>query len=107
MHKIVAWYTPVCYSIKEMTKAAAQSTTKSSRGIDRTQTLSTLGKDLLDTAWRIAVPVILAAIIGIFLDKTLGTAPWLTLALTVVGFVFAGLLVKKQLAAVEQRESKS
>ncbi len=90
-----------------MKQAAATTTTKSSRGTDRTTALGTIGKDLLDTAWRIAVPVILAAVIGIILDKNLNTAPWLTLVLTIVGFVFAGLLVKKQLAEVEKRESKS
>lgn len=62
--------------------------------------------DLLDTAWRIAVPIILFAVAGIFLDKTLGTAPWLTLLFTVFGLVAAGWLVKKQLARVE-REDKS
>ena len=90
-----------------MKQAAAHTTTKSPRGTDRTTALSTIGKDLLDTAWRIAVPVILFAVIGIILDKSFGTAPCLTLALTPVGFVFAGLLVKKQLAEVEKREGNS
>lgn len=89
-----------------MKQAAAPTTTKSPRG-NSTSALGTLGKDLLDTAWRIAVPVILLAVIGIILDKNLETAPWLTLAFTAVGFVFAGLLVKKQIAAVEKREGKS
>jgi F0F1-type ATP synthase assembly protein I len=90
-----------------MKQAAAHPTTKSPSGTDRTTALSTIGKDLIDTAWRIAVPVILFAVIGIILDKNLHTAPWLTLTLTVAGFVFAGVLVKKQLAAVEKREEKS
>lgn len=90
-----------------MKQAAAHTTTKSPRGADRTTALGTIGKDLLDTAWRIAVPIILCAVAGIILDNSFNTAPWLTLALTAVGFVFAGLLVKKQLAAVEERERKS
>ena len=90
-----------------MKQAAAHTTTKSPSGSNTAETLSTLGKDLISTAWRIAVPVVLLAVIGIILDKSFSTAPWLTLALTAVGFVFAGLLVKKQLAAVEKRESKS
>lgn len=90
-----------------MKQAAATTTTKSSRGTDRTAALGTIGKDLLDTAWRIAVPVILAAVLGIILDKSFGTAPWLTLALTLGGFFVAGWLVKKQLAEVEKREAKS
>lgn len=89
-----------------MKQAAATTTTKSPRG-DRTTALGTIGKDFLDTAWRIAVPVILFAVIGIILDKSLDTAPWLTLALTVVGLFIAGWLVKKQLAAVEKLEDKS
>ena len=90
-----------------MKQAAAHTTTKSPRGVDRTTALSTIGKDLLDTAWRMAVPVIVFAVLGIVLDKSFNTAPWLTLVFTAVGFVFAGLLVKKQLAAVEERERKS
>lgn len=90
-----------------MKQAAATTTTKSSRGTDRTAVLGTLGKDLIDTAWRIAVPVVLAAVIGIIGDRSFNTAPWLTLAFTAAGFVVAGLLIKKQLAAVEKRESKT
>lgn len=89
-----------------MKQAAVHPTTKSPRG-NSTTALGTIGKDLADTAWRIAVPVIVLAIIGLILDKNLKTAPWLTLALTAVGFFVAGLLVKKQLAAVEAREDKS
>lgn len=89
-----------------MKQAAADPTTKSPSG-NKATALSTIGKDLVDTAWRIAVPVILLAIIGIILDKNIGTAPWLTLAFTAAGFFVAGLLVKKQLKAVEEREAKS
>ena len=89
-----------------MKQAAATTTTKSPRG-NSTTALGTIGKDLLDTAWRIAVPVILFAVIGIILDKTFETAPWLTLALTAAGLFIAGWLVKKQLAAVEKLEDKS
>lgn len=88
-----------------MKQAAAHTTTKSANG-NTPLILSTLGKDLIDTAWRIAVPVILAAVIGIIMDKNFGTAPWLTLSLTIGGFFIAGLLIKKQLAALEQREDK-
>jgi F0F1-type ATP synthase assembly protein I len=89
-----------------MKQAAVHPTTKSPSG-NKATALSTIGKDLIDTAWRIAVPVILFAIIGIILDKNIGTAPWLTLTLTAAGFFVAGLLVKKQLKAVEEREAKS
>lgn len=62
--------------------------------------------DLLDTTWRIAVPVVLGAGVGIFVDRRLGTKPWLTLLLTVVGFVVAGVLVKRQLDAVARKEQE-
>lgn len=62
--------------------------------------------DMLDTTWRIAVPVILLTVPGILLDRKIGSAPWITLLAVVLGFVIAGWLVKKQLAAVEARETK-
>lgn len=65
-----------------------------------------IGLTLLDTAWRIAVPVILFACIGIFADLKLDTKPWLTLLAVVMGFVISGFLVKKQLEAVEREERK-
>lgn len=54
-----------------------------------------IGRELLETTWRIAVPVLLFAGIGIVFDRNLGTKPWMTLLGTAIGFVFAGLLVKK------------
>jgi hypothetical protein len=88
-----------------MKQAAANPTTHSTRDTD-VQVLGTLGKDLLDTAWRMTLPVVLFVVPGIILDKKLGTAPWFTLAFTAAGFVLAALLVKRQMAAVEQRETK-
>lgn len=85
-----------------MKHAAAVTTTKPISG-DNPLTLGRLTLDFLDTAWRIAVPVALLAVGGIFADKSLNSAPWLTLLGMVLGFVFAGLLVKKQLVAVKLR----
>lgn len=56
-----------------------------------------VGRELADTTWRIAVPVVLFAGLGIALDRTLGSKPWFTLAGTVVGFICAGILVKYQI----------
>lgn len=81
---------------------AADSTTKPSK--PEPSVLGTILTDLADTAWRIAVPVLLFAGMGIFIDKKAGSAPWVTLAGVVVGFIFAGLLIKRQLAAINQRE---
>lgn len=66
----------------------------------------TIGLTFLDTAWRMAAPVILFAGLGIFADLHFETKPWLTLLGVVVGFVSAILLVKKQLEAVEKEERK-
>lgn len=63
-------------------------------------TVGRLALDFADTAWRIAVPVIIFASAGLYADKQLGSAPWLTLLGMVFGFVIAGVLVKKQLSGV-------
>lgn len=87
-----------------MKKAAAHPTTKPPRDND-TFAIGVLLVDLMDTTWRIAVPVVLCAVLGIFADKRFGTKPWLTLLLTVIGFVGAALLIKRQLAAVAKEDN--
>lgn len=86
-----------------MKKAADHPTTKSVSGNDHFS-LSTLGLDFLDTTWRISIPVVLFAGGGIFTDRKLDSAPWLTLLGTLIGFGVAGYLLKKQLQAVVERE---
>jgi len=88
-----------------MNKAADHPTTKSASGKDQFS-LGTLALDFLDTTWRIAIPVVLFAGAGIFLDQKLNIAPWSTLAGATVGFVIAGLLLKRQLQAVQREEKK-
>jgi F0F1-type ATP synthase assembly protein I len=88
-----------------MNKAADHPTTKSDSSKDQFS-LSTLALDLLDTTWRIAIPVVLFAGAGIFLDRKINSAPWFTLAGTVMGFVLAGVLLKQQLQTVQQEEKK-
>lgn len=61
---------------------------------------------LADTTWRIVVPVLALAGAGLFIDRKIGTGPWLTLAGMALGFVFAGLLVKKQVDAVLAEEER-
>jgi len=88
-----------------MKQAAVSPTTKSPSG-SKPEFLSTLAMDLLNTAWRIALPVVGFVLIGIVADRRFDTAPWFTLLAMVVGFGVAGLLVKKQLAAIEKKEEK-
>lgn len=53
--------------------------------------------ELVDTTWRMAVPVVILAGIGLVIDKAIGTAPLVTLLGTAIGFYFAALLVRRQL----------
>lgn len=63
-----------------------------------------VGLMLLDTFWRIAVPVLIFAGIGIVLDRRFHSGPWLSLLGTVIGFVFAGLLIKQELEAAARED---
>jgi len=84
---------------------AADSTTKASSE-PAPVSMGTIALDLLNTAWRIAVPVLIFSVAGIFADKHWNTAPWITLLGLIVGFVFAGLLIKQQISSVNKREAK-
>lgn len=56
----------------------------------------------MDVTWRMAVPVVIFAGLGLLADKTWGSKPWMTLLGTLVGFLFAGLLVKRQIGTLPQ-----
>lgn len=87
-----------------MKHVAALKTTNSPSG-NTPFTAGIIGLTFLDTTWRIVTPVLLFAVLGIIADRTLGTKPWLTIVVAVpLGFVFAALLVKRQLEAVEKSE---
>lgn len=60
-----------------------------------------VGQMLLETTWRIAVPVILFTGIGIFADLHLKTQPWLTFLGVIIGFVLACVLIAKLLKESE------
>ncbi len=88
-------------------KQAAASTTTNTSGGKAPFTAGIIGLTFLDTTWRIVTPVLLFTILGIVADRTLGTKPWLTIVVAVpLGFVFAALLVKRQLDAVEKSEKQ-
>jgi F0F1-type ATP synthase assembly protein I len=87
-----------------MNKAADKPTTNASSG--KTLSPGAIGLQFLDTTWRIAVPVVIMTLIGIFVDLQLGTKPWLTLVAVVIGFALAGVLLKRQLDAVNKEEDK-
>lgn len=86
-------------------KPAAAKTTNSDSG-KAPFTAGVLGLTFLDTTWRMATPVIVFVIGGIIADRSFGTKPWLTLLAVVLGFAVSGVLLKKQLEAVEREERK-
>jgi Putative F0F1-ATPase subunit Ca2+/Mg2+ transporter len=89
----------------KMKRAAAEYPT--SKVVDAKHPLSagSIGLQLLDTTWRMTVPVLVFALAGILLDKRLDTAPWITVLGVIIGFVIAARLVYKQIKAVEQMEN--
>ena len=56
-----------------------------------------VGREIADTTWRMTVPVVIFAFIGIFIDIKLSSEPWATLLGVVVGFYFAYVLIKRQI----------
>jgi F0F1-type ATP synthase assembly protein I len=56
-----------------------------------------VGREIVDTTWRMTVPVVIFAFIGIFADIQLETKPWLTFLGVIIGFYFAYALIKKQI----------
>ena len=90
-----------CYNLEKMKKHAASRTTTQTVD-DSKDSISDLRivQSFADTTWRIAVPVVGMTMLGIYVDTHYGTKPWLTLTGTVIGFVLAGLLVKRQIKAV-------
>lgn len=73
---------------------AAHSTTRAPHPLAR------IAIDIADTAWRMFIPTVGATVIGLLIDKQLGTTPWIMIVLMIVGVVLAGLLVKRQLQRV-------
>ena len=89
-------------------KQAADYTTTNTSGGKAAFNAGIIGLTFLDTTWRIVTPVLLFTVLGIVADRALGTKPWLTILVAVpLGFVFAVLLVKRQLEEVEKAESEA
>lgn len=66
-----------------------------------------IGRELADTTWRILVPVVVFAGTGLFADRSIGSAPWLTLAGMAIGFAAAAFLIKRQLDRWPMRPVRS
>jgi uncharacterized membrane protein YfcA len=85
---------------------AAVKTTQPASG-DNLTTLGIIGMDVLNTAWRMALPVVILAVVGIFVDRAVDSAPLVTLLGVVLGFIIAGFLVKRQLAELERSDARA
>ncbi len=61
---------------------------------------------IADTTWRMFVPAVGGAILGVLADRTWGTKPWVTVAGITLGVIIAGLLVWLQLKDTKGESSK-
>lgn len=66
-------------------------------------TVILLLSDIGDTTWRMFVPTVGLALIGVYLDGQWNTAPWMMLIGASLGAVIAGILIKKQLQRVNTK----
>lgn len=65
--------------------------------------LATIG----DTTWRMFVPTIGFTLLGVWLDGSFDTKPWLMFGGIIIGFLGAFLLVKKQIDGLKTREGRN
>lgn len=89
-----------------MKKTAVRSVTNANSA-NTSQAIKTLHfGEFVGIGWRIALPVIAFVTLGAICDARFGTKPWLTLSGVVVGFLLAGLLVKRQVGGTEAADKK-
>ena len=67
-------------------------------------TVILLLKDTGDTTWRMFVPSVGMTLLGVWLDATFETKPWLMLAGIVIGLALAIVLVRRQLNTIKKRK---
>lgn len=90
-----------------MNKTAAHSATSINK-TNNSQTISPaqLGQTYVSTGLRIIIPVLLMVFVGVVGDSILRTKPWMTLVGLVIGFMLAGILVKRQSPSSDIAEKK-
>jgi len=57
---------------------------------------------IADTTWRLFIPLVGLTILGLIIDKQMGTTPWVMVGSIVLGAIIAVLLVKMQLKKVKK-----
>ena len=82
-----------------MKKAAAGRQTTTHNAKDPASDLSgwSISLQMLDTVWRVALPIVLFSLLGIWLDKHNQTKPWFTLLGIGLALSLATRLVYKQI----------
>ena len=58
---------------------------------------------IADTTWRMFVPIVGFLLLGVWLDKQLGTVPWMMLLLLIIGIGIAAELIRRQLISVNKK----
>lgn len=66
-------------------------------------TVILLISDIGDVTWRMFVPTVGLALVGVYFDRQFDTAPWIMLVGASIGAVISGMLIKKQLQRVNKR----
>ena len=56
---------------------------------------------IADTTWRLFVPLVGATILGLWIDRQIGTKPWLMIIAMILGATTAYLLVRTQIKKVK------
>ena len=87
----------LCYN-----EAYMGETPQGSKAKTTTQAVLLLGTSALDTTWRVLVPGIVGTILGLILDHTWHTTPFVMIAGLVLGIALSVVLVIKQLKALSK-----
>lgn len=85
-----------------MGKLPATDSTDDSGSIQNGPMARTLLVSAADTTWRMFVPTIGFTFLGVWLDSSWHTKPWLMFVGVVLGFAFAYLLVRRQYMSLKK-----
>ncbi|MDB5176535.1 MAG: hypothetical protein JWN75_203 [Candidatus Saccharibacteria bacterium] len=79
-----------------MSESSAKKTEDTQKPLDKSTVVLMLST-AADTTWRMFVPIIGIALLGIWADHTFATKPWMTVVGIIIGVVIASVLVRRQL----------
>lgn len=84
-----------------MKKSAASHPLTSNKEVASAAPKLHVGREIVETTWRMTIPVVIFTFIGIYLDLKLDSTPWITFLGVIVGFYFAVVLIKQQIKRSE------